>query len=51
VPGDPGAVGRDRRGPIYDTYLALNQLPVPSHQGVGGVFNAFFWTDERATIP
>ena len=37
---------------IYYTYLALNQLPVPSHQGVGGVFKrAFFWTDERATIP
>ena len=36
---------------IYYTYLALNQLPMPSHQGVGGVFRrAFFWTDERATI-
>jgi CDP-diacylglycerol--glycerol-3-phosphate 3-phosphatidyltransferase len=37
---------------IYYTYLALNQLPVPSHQGVGGALKrAFFWTDERATIP
>ena len=37
---------------IYYTYLALNRLPVPSHQGIGGAFKrAFFWTDERATIP
>ena len=37
---------------IYYTYLALNTLPMPSHQGVGGVFKrAFFWTDERTTIP
>jgi len=37
---------------IYYTYLALNKLPMPSHQGVGGVFKrAFFWTDERTTIP
>jgi CDP-diacylglycerol--glycerol-3-phosphate 3-phosphatidyltransferase len=36
---------------IYYTYLALNKLPMPSHDGVGGVFNrAFFWTDERATL-
>jgi CDP-diacylglycerol---glycerol-3-phosphate 3-phosphatidyltransferase len=36
---------------IYYTFLALNQLPMPSHRGVGGVFKrAFFWTDERATL-
>jgi len=37
---------------IYYTYLALNRLPMPSSEGVKGFFNrAFFWTDERATIP
>jgi len=37
---------------IYYTYLALNRLPLPSRGGVQGVFNrAFFWTDERATVP
>src|ERR1051325_738598 len=37
---------------IYYTYLALNKLPLPSKAGVAGVFNrAFFWTDERATLP
>ena len=37
---------------IYYTYLALNRLPMPSRDGVAGVFNrAFFWTDERATLP
>jgi len=37
---------------IYFTYLALNDLPMPSRKGVGGAFNrAFFWTDERTTIP
>ncbi len=36
---------------IYYTYLALNQLPMPSHAGVAGVMKrAFFWTDERATL-
>ena len=36
---------------IYYTYLALNQLPMPSHAGPLGVFKrAFFWTDERATL-
>ncbi len=36
---------------IYYTYLALNQLPMPSHAGASGVFKrAFFWTDERATL-
>jgi hypothetical protein len=37
---------------IYYTYLALNKLPMPSRSGVAGMFNrAFFWTDERATLP
>jgi CDP-diacylglycerol--glycerol-3-phosphate 3-phosphatidyltransferase len=37
---------------IYYTYLALNRLPMPSKDGLVGAFNrAFFWTDERATIP
>ena len=37
---------------IYYTYLMLNGLPAPSRHGVRGVFNrAFFWTDERATLP
>ena len=35
-----------------DAELALNRLPIPSKEGVRGFFNrAFFWTDERATIP
>jgi len=37
---------------IYYTFLALNKLPMPSREGVAGIFNrAFFWTDERATLP
>jgi len=37
---------------IYYTYLALNRLPMPHRDGITGVFNrAFFWTDERATLP
>src|SRR3984893_3589292 len=37
---------------IYYTYLALNGLPLPTREGVSGIFNrAFFWTDERATLP
>jgi hypothetical protein len=36
---------------IYYTYLALNQLPLPSQMGASGLFwRAFFWTDERATL-
>src|SRR5713101_3654683 len=32
---------------IYYTYLALNELPLPSRDGLKGVFNrALFWTDE-----
>jgi CDP-diacylglycerol--glycerol-3-phosphate 3-phosphatidyltransferase len=37
---------------IYYTYLSLNGLPMPSRDGVKGIFNrALFWTDERATLP
>ncbi len=37
---------------IYYTYLALNSLPLPKRDGVRGLFNrAFFWTDERTTLP
>src|ERR1700682_6023886 len=37
---------------IYYTYLVLNGLPMPMRTGVASVFNrAFFWTDERATLP
>jgi len=37
---------------IYYTYLALNGLPLPSKEGAMGWFNrAFFWTDERTTLP
>src|SRR3984893_6170748 len=37
---------------IYYTYLALNRRPLPSREGAIGVFNrAFFWTEERATLP
>src|SRR3990172_1263324 len=37
---------------IYYTYLALNGLSMPSKDGVRGWFNrAFFWTNERATLP
>src|SRR5436309_550293 len=37
---------------IYYTYLALNGLPTPTRRGVRGLFNrAFFWSDERTTIP
>src|SRR5690242_13613602 len=37
---------------IYYTYLDLNRLPLPTKKGIAGFFNrAFFWTDERATLP
>jgi CDP-diacylglycerol--glycerol-3-phosphate 3-phosphatidyltransferase len=37
---------------IYYTYLALNHLPMPTKAGVTGALNrAFFWTDERTTLP
>jgi CDP-diacylglycerol--glycerol-3-phosphate 3-phosphatidyltransferase len=37
---------------IYYTYLDLNRLPMPTREGFAGIFNrAFFWTDERATLP
>src|SRR6202158_4534325 len=36
---------------IYYTYLALNRLPMPTRDGVAGIFTrALFWTDERATL-
>ena len=37
---------------IHYTYLALNKLPMPTDTGLKGVFwRAFFWRDERTTIP
>jgi CDP-diacylglycerol--glycerol-3-phosphate 3-phosphatidyltransferase len=37
---------------IHYTYLALNKRPLPSTTGLRGSFNrAFFWRDERTTIP
>jgi len=37
---------------IYYTYLALNAKPMPTREGVKGfLWRAFFWTDERTTIP
>jgi CDP-diacylglycerol--glycerol-3-phosphate 3-phosphatidyltransferase len=37
---------------IYYTYLELNSRPQPSRSGVTGFFwRAFYWTDERATLP
>ena len=37
---------------IYFTFLALNRLPLPTRDGIKGVFNrALFWTDERTTLP
>src|SRR3954470_13300657 len=37
---------------IYYTYLELNRRPMPARKGAMGFFNrAFFWTDERATLP
>jgi CDP-diacylglycerol---glycerol-3-phosphate 3-phosphatidyltransferase len=37
---------------IYYTFLALNGLPMPTRAGTAGIINrAFFWTDERATLP
>jgi CDP-diacylglycerol--glycerol-3-phosphate 3-phosphatidyltransferase len=37
---------------IHYTYLALNKKPMPSDTGLNGVFwRAFFWRDERTTIP
>ena len=36
---------------IQYTYLKLNDRPMPSHAGVGGLLaRAFFWTDDRATL-
>jgi CDP-diacylglycerol--glycerol-3-phosphate 3-phosphatidyltransferase len=37
---------------IYYTYQVLNARPMPTREGVKGLFNrAFFWTDERTSIP
>jgi hypothetical protein len=37
---------------IYYTYLELNNRPQPRHSGPLGWFvRAFYWTDERATVP
>jgi CDP-diacylglycerol--glycerol-3-phosphate 3-phosphatidyltransferase len=37
---------------IYYTYLALTRRPMPSRTGVAGLLTrAFFWTDDRATLP
>ncbi len=37
---------------IYYTYLTLNRLPMPTREGVPGLFNrALFWTEERTTLP
>ena len=37
---------------IYYTYLVLNDLPMPTKSGLRGAVNrAFFWTDERTTLP
>jgi len=37
---------------VYYTFLVLNNKPMPTRQGVRGFFNrAFFWTDERTTLP
>jgi CDP-diacylglycerol--glycerol-3-phosphate 3-phosphatidyltransferase len=37
---------------IYFTFLALNGRPMPSKEGLKGLFNrAFFWTEDRATLP
>lgn len=37
---------------IHYTYLELNKKPMPTTVGVRGVFNrAFFWRDERTTLP
>ncbi|MDP1571996.1 MAG: CDP-alcohol phosphatidyltransferase family protein [Vicinamibacterales bacterium] len=37
---------------IYYTYLALDGRPMPSTDGVAGLFwRFFFWRDERSTVP
>jgi CDP-diacylglycerol---glycerol-3-phosphate 3-phosphatidyltransferase len=36
---------------IYYTHLVLSKRPMPTREGLRGLFNrAFFWTDERATL-
>jgi CDP-diacylglycerol---glycerol-3-phosphate 3-phosphatidyltransferase len=37
---------------IYFTFLVLDKRPLPTKEGLRGVFNrAFFWTEERTTVP
>jgi len=37
---------------IQYTYLALNNRPQPSRKGLSGLFvRAFYWTEERTTVP
>jgi CDP-diacylglycerol--glycerol-3-phosphate 3-phosphatidyltransferase len=37
---------------IHYTYLVLNKEPMPQTTGMKGIFaRAFFWRDERATVP
>jgi CDP-diacylglycerol--glycerol-3-phosphate 3-phosphatidyltransferase len=37
---------------IYYTFLVLNNRPMPTRDGARGLVNrAFFWTDERTTLP
>jgi hypothetical protein len=37
---------------IYYTYLELNQKPQPKRSGpLGFLVRAFYWTDERTTLP
>src|SRR5947207_2479580 len=37
---------------IYYTFLVLNHKPMPPRDGINGfLWRAFFWTDERTTIP
>ena len=49
------AEGRNRdavANRIYLTYLVLNDKPMPTHMGLRGAVNrAFFWTDERTSVP
>ena len=51
--GDPGAVDRDRRRPdLLHLSGAQRAADAVARAGVSGVFRrAFFWTDERATLP
>ena len=40
------------RGSAISGQTPLNRLPMPTREGLAGVFNrAFFWTEERTTVP